>query len=216
MISSGNTGTSDLSILTTEHLTLQSARQLCLQDMQNRSAMFLTTVSASLIAIGFFGNATQFRGGFVVFVLALLISLWVLGVLTWARVVQAAIEDAIICFGLARIRHRYTEIAPDVRDLFVRSIHDDFAGIYLEMGSTQGWWQGLMPTYVGVAFVTSVLAGAAVAFCLNEIAQAPLATQIVAAVATFTINGLLFRLVAVRLWSRIYPHFWSHYPSPSS
>jgi hypothetical protein len=216
LVSSGITGTSDLTILMTEHLTLQSARQLCLQDMQNRSTMFLTAVSASLIAIAFFGNATQFRGGFVVFVLALLISLWVLGALTWARVVQAAIEDVIICFGLARIRHRYAEIAPDVRDLFVRSIHDDFPGIYLEMGSAQGWWQSLMPTYIGVAFVTSVLAGAAVAFSLNEIAHATLTTQMVAAVATFTINAVLFRLVALRLWSRIYPRFRSRYPSHSS
>ena len=106
---SGGTGTSDLTILTTEHYTLQSARQLCLQDMQSRSTIFMTGLSASLVAISFFGSATQFRGGFVVFVLALLIPLWFAGVLTWTRVVQAAIEDVIISFGMARIRHRYTE-----------------------------------------------------------------------------------------------------------
>jgi hypothetical protein len=118
--------TSDLSILTTEHFTLQSGRQLCLQDMQGRSTMFLTAVSASLIAIGFFGTATHFGGGFVVFVLALLASLWVLGFFTFVRIIQAAVEDVIICFGIARIRHRYVEIAPNLSDSFVRSIHDDF------------------------------------------------------------------------------------------
>jgi hypothetical protein len=50
--------------------------------------MFLTIVSASLIAIGFFGTATHFGGGFVVFVLALLTSLWVLGFFTFVRILQ--------------------------------------------------------------------------------------------------------------------------------
>lgn len=88
MLSGGITGTTDVTILTTEHITLQSTRQLCLQDMQNRSTMFLTALSAALIAISFFGSATQFRGGFVAFVLAVLIPLWVAGVLTFTRVLR--------------------------------------------------------------------------------------------------------------------------------
>jgi hypothetical protein len=135
---SSTTGTGDLTILTTEHSTLVGSRQLCLQDMQGRSTMFFTVVSASLIAIGFFGTATHFGGGFVVFVLAALTSLWVLGIFTFVRVLQATVEDMIICFGIARIRHRYTEIAPGIRDSLVRSIHDDFTGIYAEMGSSRG------------------------------------------------------------------------------
>lgn len=214
MLSGGATGTSDITILTTEHFTLQSARQLCVQDMQNRSTIFMTALSASLIAIGFFGSATQFRGGFVVFVLGLLIPLWVAGVLTWTRVVQAAIEDVIISFGIARIRHRYTEIAPDLSKLFVRSTHDDYAGINREMGSTGEWWQRLMPTYVSISFVTSVLAGAAFAFVLNEVAHAALTIQMVGGVAAFSINTLFFRQLSFKLWSNVDRLFPSLYPSP--
>jgi hypothetical protein len=210
---SRTTGASDLTILTTEHFTLQSARQLCLQDMQGRSTMFLTVVSASLIAIGFFGTATHFGGGFVVFVLSLLTSLWALGVFTFVRVLQAAIEDVIICFGIARIRHRYTEIAPNLRDSFVRSIHDDFTGIYAEMGSSQNRWRRLMPTYVVIAFVTSVFAGAEVAFALGEIFRLTPTVQAVAAFATFSISAIGFRIISSRLWSSIDRLFPAHYPS---
>lgn len=206
-------GSGDLTILTTEHFTLQSARQLCLQDMQNRSTIYLTAVSAFLVAVGFFGSATRFTGPFFIFVLALLISLWVLGVLTWARVIQAAIEDVIICFGIARIHHRYTEIAPGIAPLLVRSTHDDFRGIYSEMGSTQVWWQKLMPTYIAISFVTSVIAGAAVAFTLAEVADATLTTQMIAAVAMFLLNVLLFRRMAISLWNNVDRCFPSHYPS---
>ena len=175
--------------------------------------MFLTIVSASLIAIGFFGTATHFGEAFVVFVLALLTSLWVLGLFTFVRILQAAVEDAIISFGIARIRHRYTEIAPNLRELLVRSIHDDFRGINAEMGSEQHWWQRLMPTYVVISFVTSVVSGALVAFALSELLRlAPLA-QAAAAIATFTINALGFRMIASRLWSSIDRGFPARYPS---
>ncbi len=210
-----SSGTSDLTILTTEHFTLQSARQLCLQDMQNRSSIFLTAVSAFLVAVGFFGSATKFTGPFFIFVLALLISLWVLGVLTWTRVLQAAIEDVIICFGIARIHHRYTELAPNIAPLLVRSTHDDFAGIYSQMGSTQAWWQKLMPTYVATSFVTSVIAGTAVAFTLADKGHASLQIQISAAVTVFVLNILLFRQMAIPLWNNVYRQFPSHYPSES-
>lgn len=210
-----STGTGDLSILTTEHFTLQSARQLCLQDMQNRSTIFLTAVSASLVAFGFFGSATHFTGAFFIFVLVLLISLWILGVLTWTRVLQAAIEDAIICFGIARIHHRYTELAPDISPLLVRSTHDDFTGINWEMGSTQEWWQKLMPTYVAISFVTSVIAGSAVAFALAEIGHATLPTQLIAAVTLFVLNMLLFRRLAIPLWNNVDRYFPPRYPSES-
>ncbi|MGA8099322.1 MAG: hypothetical protein WB810_11770 [Candidatus Cybelea sp.] len=206
----------ELTILTTEHFTLQSARQLFLQDMQGRSTMFLTIVSASLIAIGFFGNATRFGGGFVVFVLALLTSLWVIGFFTFVRILQAAVEDVIICFGIARIRHRYTEIEPNLRDSLVRSIHDDFRGINVEMGSEQSWWQRLMPTYVVVSFVTSVVFGAEVAFALGEFFRVAPLVQAAAAIATFTINAIAFRIIAGRLWSSIDRGFPARYPSDSA
>ena len=209
----GSTGTGDLTILTTEHFTLQSARQLCLQDMQNRSSIFLTAVSASLVAFGFFGSATHFTGPFFIFVLGLLISLWVLGVLTWTRVLQAAIEDVIISFGIARIHHRYTELAPDISPLLVRSTHDDFKGINFEMGSTHEWWQQLMPTYVAISFVTSVIAGSAVAFTLVEIGHVKLAMPMIAAVSVFVLNLWLFRRLAIPLWKNVDRYFPSHYPS---
>lgn len=214
MLSGGTTGTSDVTILTTEHFTLQSARQLCLQDMQNRATIFMTGLSASLVAISFFGSATQFRGGFVAFVLALLVPLWVAGVLTWMRVVQAAIEDVIISFGIARIHHRYTEIAPNLSTLLVRSIHDDYAGIDREMGSPGAWWQKLMPTYVSISFITSVLAGAVIAFVLNEISRSTLTIQMVGGVAAFGINMLFFRQLSSKLWSNVDRLFPSLYPSP--
>jgi len=208
-------GGSDMTILTTEHFTLQSGRQLCLQDIQGRSTIFLTVLSLSLLAIGYFGTATHFGSAYIAFVLVLVSTLWVLGVLTYMRVLQASVEDTIIAFGIARIRHRYTELAPNDEKLFVRTTHDDFAGINHEMGSTNSWWQKLMPSYVVISFVTSVLAGSEIAFALGELFHAGIAAQAVVGIATFIINLIVFRVLAVQLFKNIDRFFPSLYPSTS-
>jgi len=207
---------SDLTILTTEHFTLQSARQLCLQDIQGRSTIFLTVLSVSLLAIGYFGTATHFGAAYIAFVLVLVTTLWVLGALTFIRVIQASVEDTIIVFGIARIRHRYTELAPNDGRLFVRTIHDDFAGINHEMGSSGSWWQKTMPTYVVISFVTSVLAGSEVAFALGEVFHTGIAAQTMAGIATFAINVAAFRVMTVRLFKNIDRFFPPLYPSTDS
>lgn len=214
--SDASSGASDLTILTTEHFTLQSARQLCLQDIQGRSTIFLTVLSVSLLAIGYFGTATHFGPAYIAFVLVLVSTLWVLGVLTFMRVLQASVEDTIIDYGIARIRHRYTELSPSVAPLFVRTTHDDFAGMNHEMGSTDSWWQQLMPTYVVVSFVTSVLAGSEVAFALGQLLHASIAAQTAAGIATFLINAIVFRAMTIRLFKNVDRFFPSLYPSTGS
>ena len=96
----------ELTVLTTEHYTLQTARQACLQDMQGRATLFLYSVSAVLVALGFMSSASGSRQQFVVVSVTLLSALWVLGVLTFLRLGQLAVEDTIIVFGISRIRHR--------------------------------------------------------------------------------------------------------------
>jgi hypothetical protein len=66
-----------LQALTTEHFTLQTARSATIADSNGRSALYLATVSSAVVA------------------LALLPALVLLGVLTYLRLVQTAIEDLI-------------------------------------------------------------------------------------------------------------------------
>ncbi|MGZ3543204.1 MAG: hypothetical protein ACXWNK_19175 [Vulcanimicrobiaceae bacterium] len=72
-----------------------------------------------------------------------------------------------------------------------------------------------MPTYVVISFVTSVFAGAEVAFALSEISRVTPTVLAAAAIATFTINIIGFRIVTVRLWSSIDRLFPARYPTNS-
>ena len=102
---------------------------------------------------------------------------------------------------------------PDLSELFVRSTHDDYFGIHREMGATGEWWQKLMPTYVSISFLTSVLAGAVIAFVLNEVVHLTLTMQMVGGVLAFSINIVCFRQLSSKLWSNVDRLFPTLYPS---
>jgi hypothetical protein len=70
-----------------------------------------------------------------------------------------------------------------------------------------------MPTYVVISFVTSIVSGALVAFALSEIFRVTPLVQAAAAIATFTVNAMGFRIIASRLWSSIDRGFPARYPS---
>jgi hypothetical protein len=203
----------ELTILTAEHATMQAARSACLQDIQGRTTFFLTVVSGTLVALGFLGAANQFGRFFVVFAVTLLFFVWVLGVLTFLRTVQIGVEDTLIAFGISRVRHRYTELAPSVARLFVRSIHDDVAGMRAEMGTTDRWWQALMPTQSLIAFVVSVIGGCAIAVILTFVVHTGFLPAVAGGIAAWALNLFVLTSLSARLWMSVVGRFSALFPT---
>ncbi len=65
--------------------------------------------------------------------------LFFLGLVSFERVLQSAIEDIVCARGMNRIRHLYVELAPQVKDYFILSIHDDEAGAHGNMSMQMSW-----------------------------------------------------------------------------
>lgn len=100
-----------LTILTTEHYNLQSARSATIAETSARASLFLGTVSSGLIALGFI--AQVLRGEtLIVFALVLFPTLFFLGLVTFERVLQSSIQDIVSARGINRIRHFYVELDP--------------------------------------------------------------------------------------------------------
>jgi len=117
-----------LQCLTTEHFALQSGRAMTVADASGRSMLFLSTISSTLIALAFIGQISRLGTAFFLFALVLFPSLLFLGLVTFERVLQSAIEDIVCMRGMNRIRHFYVELAPQVKDYFILSIHDTRLG----------------------------------------------------------------------------------------
>ena len=76
-------------ILATEHWSLLATRSMTWGEVFSRAGIFLTVVSASVVALALVAQATDFGGGFYVFALLVLPIVLVLGVGTLVRLGDA-------------------------------------------------------------------------------------------------------------------------------
>jgi hypothetical protein len=183
-----------LTALTTEHFTLQGARSQTMSEISARASLFVFSVSSALIALGFISQVSQVGDLFNTFALTVLPTLYVLGAVTFVRLVECAAEDFRYGMAINRIRAYYEEIAGDRTELFLLSASDDAAGVRENMALPRG---GRIPIFAfssAIAVIDGVVGGAAVAVALGALADASLA---VAAIA-----GGLGALATIVSWIR--------------
>lgn len=123
-----------LQILSTEHWSLLASRSLAWNESFSRASMFLTTLSAVIVALGLSAQASGFGSSFLLFALVLLPVVLFVGITTFLRLGGSNHHDAQCVIGMNRIRHAYLELAPELERYFVMSSHDDLRGVGISMG----------------------------------------------------------------------------------
>lgn len=114
-----------ITLLTTEHWSLLSARALAYNEAFVRGGMFLTFLSTSFVALGLLAQATRLGEDFLPLAVIVLAIDLVIGLATYARILGANSDDLVATHGMARIRHGYTQIAPMLERYFTTPTHDD-------------------------------------------------------------------------------------------
>ncbi|HEY1357248.1 MAG TPA: hypothetical protein VGF21_02985 [Thermoleophilaceae bacterium] len=163
-----------LTALTTEHFTLQGARAQTMSESSSRAALYIGSVSSTLVALGFLAQISQNGDTFNTFALTVLPTLYLLGVFTFVRLVECGAEDFRYGLAINRIRSYYKEVAGDRANLFLLSGHDDGRGVFTNAaipveGRTQYFTFGSV-----VAVINSVVGGGAVAIALGAFFDASL------------------------------------------
>jgi hypothetical protein len=182
-----------LTALTTEHFTLQGARSQTMSESSSRAALYIGAVSSTLVALGFIGQISPGGDTFNTFALTVLPTLYLLGVVTFVRLVECGAEDFRYGLAINRIRGYYKQLAGDQANLFLLSGHDDGLGVFANVavpveGRTQYFTFGSV-----VAVINSVVGGSAVAIALGAFVDAPLgvAAGVGGVVAIVSVVGLL-------------------------
>jgi hypothetical protein len=183
-----------LTTLTTEHFTLQGARASTISESSARSALYLGSLSASLVSLGFVAQISATGDTFKVFALVVLPTLFLLGIFTFVRLVENMIEDLFYGRAINRIRGYYLEQAGPEARYFMLSSHDDAIGVLANMGLRPTKWQLYFTAASAIAVVNSVVGGAALAIACWVAFDASLAVSAV-------VGGLLV-LVSVPLHLR--------------
>jgi hypothetical protein len=118
-----------LQILSTEHWSLLATRSMAWTESFSRTGLFLSVLSASVVALGLVGGATGFDSEFAVFALALLPVTLFVGIATFVRLDEVNLEDTYWVAAMNRIRHAYLEAKPGLEPYFTSGWTDDTIGI---------------------------------------------------------------------------------------
>jgi hypothetical protein len=164
-----------LTVLTTEHFALQGARGSTISESSARAGLYVGAVSSGLVALGFIGRGATSGTTFDVFAIVVLPTLYLVGIFTFARLVESSIEDILYGRAINRIRQHYLEIAgPESRYLMLGA-HDDTLGVLANMGVVRPTrWQLAFTLASMVSMLNAVVGGSAVAF-VASVCGAPLA-----------------------------------------
>jgi hypothetical protein len=216
-----------LQALTTEHFTLQTARAATIADSNGRAALYLSTVSGAVIALAFIGQIAHVGRAFFLFAFALLPALVLLGVLTYLRLLQTAVEDLYYARAINRIRHHYVHLDPDAPRWFLLTSHDDPPAVMVNMGRAAPGPQHsrwhllghlLSHTATMAAAVTSIIGGVFVALAASALGAGALPVTAAAGVGiAVTVAGITaFLWHQARRWRAAEDSIPSLFPSGPS
>jgi hypothetical protein len=178
-------------ILATEHWSLLAARSLIWNEAMSRATVFLTVLSASIIALALLADATGFGPHTTTLALVLLPVVLLLGIATYVRLVQINTEEFQLVLAMNRLRRAYLAIEPGLEPYFTTGHHDDERGLVTTYilhnpSPLRLWLHFLVNTPTIVATVDAALATAIVVL-LVQVAEAPRATVVAAGVVAFLV-----------------------------
>jgi hypothetical protein len=148
-----------VAIMTTEHYNLQTGRAMTISEANGRSSLFVGAVSSGLVALAFVGQLAHLGTAFFVFSLVVLPTLYLMGLITFERVLQSGTADMLYARGINRIRHLYLEYAPHVQPYIILSAHDDREGTLGQESMHTSWVQVFFTAASMIAVINSVLVG---------------------------------------------------------
>jgi hypothetical protein len=186
-------------ILAAEHWSLLAARSLIWNEAMSRATVFLTVLSASIIALALLADATGFGSQTRTLALVLLPLVLFLGLAAYARLVQINTEEFELVLAMNRLRHAYLQVEPGLERYFTTGHHDDERGViatYMLDGPSRRWLlvHFLVNTPTIVATVDAALA-AAIAVLLLQVGEAPRAAEVAGGMVAFAVVwGVLLRL----------------------
>ncbi len=131
---SGVTDAVRAQLLATEHWSLLATRSMIWSESFSRASMFITVLSAAVVALALVAQVTGFGPGFRLFALLVLPVVLLVGQTTLIQVVEDDKEDFRLVAGMNRLRHAYLELAPELEPYFVTGRHDDEASIMRSYG----------------------------------------------------------------------------------
>ena len=151
-----------LSILAAEHSSLASARSLAYNEAFTRIGNLLSFLSISFVVLALFAQATSFAEPFLSVAAITLTFDFVIGLITFGRILGTTSDDIRTVQAMTRVRHGYLQIAPHLEPYFSDGTTDDLEGVmrtYRTPSSGLGGVVYALTTSTGMAGIIVALLG---------------------------------------------------------
>ncbi|HJP89474.1 MAG TPA: hypothetical protein VJ850_10615 [Candidatus Limnocylindrales bacterium] len=205
-----------LQILSTEHWSLLAARSLVYNEAFSRAGMYLSFLSATVVALGLIATATGFTDGFLMITTVLLAIDLFIGYASLGRIASTSSEDIKFLQGMNRIRNAYVQIAPAVAPYFLHGHHDDpttVLGVYgpVEATTVSSMLHGFTTVPGMIGAINSAVAGALVAVLTMLATHNPLLAGILG-IVVFLTSFIGLTVVTMRMIRRFWASFEVRFP----
>jgi hypothetical protein len=120
------------------------------------------------------GQMSEIGDVFYTFALTVLPTLYLLGAVTFVRLVECGAEDFLYGLAINRIRNYYQQLAGDRANLFMLSGHDDGQGVFANMALKAENRSPVFAFSSAVAVINGVVGGSALALAVGALADASL------------------------------------------
>lgn len=204
-----------IQILATEHWSLLATRSMTWNELFTRASMFITVLSAAVVALALVAQATDFGNNFRTFALLVLPVTLLLGIGTFIRLGDAMTEDVWLVIGMNRLRHAYLDIAPDLEPYFLTGHHDDVAGIMQTRGPRipTGRSRMLSATSALVAIINAVLVGVILALVAGLLVNHPLIPTMIGVLSAIAAAVVMAAIIPLRQIRHFAAGLESRFPS---
>ena len=208
-----------ITLLTTEHWSLLSARSLAYNEAFVRAGMFLTFLSMSFVALALLAQAMSFGQGFLSVAALVLAFDFVIGLTTLVRISGANLDDLRAVHGMARIRHAYTEITPIVAPYLTTPTHDDLDAVFTVYAMPdRGWRQflyGLSTSSGMIGLIVGMVGGVLTSVVAMLIGLDAGASIWIGVPGGVIVLAAMFAYSAKALPGEL-ARFTAHFPTPSA
>jgi hypothetical protein len=152
------------SALLTEQFVQQSVRGVTVSESSSRASLYMFTLSSALIAYGFLAD-TDVAAAYLGVVLPIV---FLLGIFTWERLVQTALEDVIAVGVIQRIRRYYATLLPGAEYFFPQPTDRTAVHELLDIGTRSSWRGVVFTASSAILTVNCIVGGTGIALALHE------------------------------------------------
>jgi hypothetical protein len=203
-----------MQILSTEHWSLLATRSLIWNESFARAGLFLSLLSASVVALSLIGTESD---DFLTFALILLPVTLFIGIATFFRLDDANREEALWMAAMNRIRHAYVTMVPAIAERLVSGYTDDNAGLSRSYGIAGDVRYTILHFFVTmpgmIAVVDAVIAAVIAGAALSKMSMGGLGVGVVA-VAIGILTAVLLGLRSQRAFNGSITRYQPRFPDP--